>query len=262
MMSRIVIFARRSQRARGNGLGICFLTSVPDSNVAFAEVCKEIERQIEAARTITWKTVYYTKLSNKDGTRTWIGTQTNMEAYKAPGLYREVLPTDASGIHSITIEDRVHGKRSSSCTRKEKKAILFILGEPTKEAIQANSRDRFTQILPDITSNAERLGKMEMAGHEAEGFRVMKNGAASKKAATTGSIPEPNGSLRSMSRDSIVTIPTRTQRGIILRKCRIIPSKSWAVSRGILHMTWSWTTHSSPLTRRKVTQSRRIIGLR
>ena len=28
------------------------------------------------------------------------------------------------------------------------------------------------RMLPDITSNAERLGKMEMAGHEAEGFRV------------------------------------------------------------------------------------------
>jgi hypothetical protein len=177
IMRRIVVFAAAAAVLAAVFLGISSLTSIPDANVAFAEVRKEIKKQVEVAKTITWKTVYYTKVSNKEGTRSWITTDTALEAYKAPGLYRDVRPGPCIGdMECVEIEDRVHG-RKLQLYPKEKKALLFVLGKPTKEAIQAENGDPFRHLINMIPADAASLGKMNIGGREADGFRVVETGA-------------------------------------------------------------------------------------
>jgi hypothetical protein len=174
IMHRLTLFTTTTALLAAIYFGISFFVSERDSNIVFADVCKEIEKQIDAAKTITWKVLYYDKHTSKDGTRSWIDIQTNAHAYKAPGLYRDFL-SNVSEVHSITIEDEVNGKKLKLNPR-EKKAELFILGKPT--SIHTLGQDCFAHLSYVITSDthAQCLGKMEIDGRQATGFRIIDNG--------------------------------------------------------------------------------------
>lgn len=68
-------------------LGVPYLGHQRDNGTAFAQVIEQIEK----AKTITWKLTFYSHVVSKDGQKTWVETETREMAYKAPGLYREVL---------------------------------------------------------------------------------------------------------------------------------------------------------------------------
>jgi hypothetical protein len=101
-------------------LGLPRVGHKQDSNTAFAQILE----QIEQARVITWRLTFYNHVTSKDGRRTWVETETREMAYKAPGLYREVLhPTPHGQIEHTTITDAVNLK-SLSLVPAENKAYL------------------------------------------------------------------------------------------------------------------------------------------
>jgi outer membrane lipoprotein-sorting protein len=96
-----------------------FTGSIEIGATAFAQVLE----QIEQAKTITWKTTFYSEVTSKDGKRTWIETETREFAYKSPGLYRDVHFDENGQIHHVTIEDAVNLKRLSLNPRKKTATI-------------------------------------------------------------------------------------------------------------------------------------------
>ena len=97
-------------------LGVPYLGHQRDNGTAFAQVIEQIEK----AKTITWKLTFYSHVVSKDGQKTWVETETREMAYKAPGLYREVLhPTVRGQIEHVCITDAVN-LRSLSLVAAEK----------------------------------------------------------------------------------------------------------------------------------------------
>lgn len=73
-----------------------------------SNVFAQASEQIEKAETITWKITFYIQVTSKDGKRTWIETETREQAYKAPGLYRDVNLDENGQITHWTITDTVN----------------------------------------------------------------------------------------------------------------------------------------------------------
>jgi len=79
--------------------------------------------QIQKAKTITWKTVFYEHITNKSETETWLRETTAECAYKAPGLRREVRFDENGQIEWTEITDWIHGRRLT-CDPKKKTATI------------------------------------------------------------------------------------------------------------------------------------------
>ena len=62
-------------------------------------------QSIQKAKTITWKTTFYQRITSKDGKRTWIKLETRQYAYKSPGLYREVGLDEKRQISWVETQD-------------------------------------------------------------------------------------------------------------------------------------------------------------
>ena len=108
-------------------LGVPFLNRVDDPGAALAQIVDQIDR----AQTITWKITFYNHVTSKDGLRRWVETETREMAYKAPGLYREILPPTRHGqIEHTCITDAVNLK-SLSLVPQERRATLSELAVTT-----------------------------------------------------------------------------------------------------------------------------------
>jgi len=103
------------------GFGVVHFATQRDHGAAFAA---QVLEQIENTKAITWKTTYYMQVTSRDGKRTWIETETRQEAYKSPGLYREVFDDTAHGqIPHVTITDAVN-RRELTLVPEEKRATV------------------------------------------------------------------------------------------------------------------------------------------
>ncbi|NIP23804.1 MAG: hypothetical protein GWN67_01265 [Phycisphaerae bacterium] len=98
---------------------ICINQFYGDHSNVFAQVLEQIEK----AETITWKVTYYLQVTSKDGKRTWIETETRHQAYKAPGLYRDVHSDENGQITYWTITDAINMKELS-VDPEEKRATV------------------------------------------------------------------------------------------------------------------------------------------
>ena len=106
-MTRTVKIAVAALIFLGVCLGVPYLGHRPDRGTALAQAIEQIEK----AKTVTWKSTFYNHVVSKDGQRTWVESETREEAYKAPGLYREVLhPTPHGQIEHTCITDAVNLK--------------------------------------------------------------------------------------------------------------------------------------------------------
>ncbi len=158
--------------AVGACIGICsYLTSASDGGSAYADVLAAV-KQMEEAKTVTWKTTFYHIRLTEEAEATRIFglrdyTETREYAYKAPGLYRNVSLDDNGQVRSIDINDTVHRKRLLLVPR-EKRATLFHLREP-----MFDPRGPFAGALETIRKEKDLqwLGKKRIAGREANGFR-------------------------------------------------------------------------------------------
>ena len=109
-MTRTLKIAAAAVVFIGVCLGVPYLGHHRDRGTAFAQLVEQIEK----AKTITWKITFYNHVTSKDGQRTWVETETREMAYKAPGLYREVLhPTIRGQIEHTCITDAVNLKSLS-----------------------------------------------------------------------------------------------------------------------------------------------------
>ncbi len=73
---------------------------------AFAQTLE----QIENATGILWKITFYDEVTSKDGKRTWITTETREQAYKAPGLYRDMHSDPNGQVRYWTVTDTINMK--------------------------------------------------------------------------------------------------------------------------------------------------------
>ncbi len=151
-------------------LGVPYLGHHRDSGAAFAQVLEQIEK----AKTVTWKQTFYTYVTSKDGHRTWIESETREMAYKAPGLYREVLhPTVHGQIEHVCITDAVHLK-DLSLVPGEKRATLRALATTVESPRGPFAWFKEQMNEPDL----QWVGKRTTAGGEVNVFRkiIKRNG--------------------------------------------------------------------------------------
>jgi len=139
-----------------------FASSVDGTSVAFAKVLEQIEK----AKTITWKITFYIQVTSKDGKRTWIETETRQQAYKAPGLYRDVHFDEDGQITHWTITDTVN-MEELSVNPGEKRATVREL------TMAMNPRGPFVWQKEEMRKrNLEWVGKVETETGEANIFRT------------------------------------------------------------------------------------------
>lgn len=133
-----------------------------DHSNVFAQVLEQIEK----AQTITWKITFYIQVTSKDGKRTWIETETREQAYKAPGLYRDVHLDENGQITHWTITDTVN-MEELSVNSGEKRATVRELAMAME-----NPRGPFVwQNELMQKRNLEWVGKGETKTGEANIFR-------------------------------------------------------------------------------------------
>jgi hypothetical protein len=107
VMGRAILFAAVSAALVFVWLGVPHLISDDLNSSAFAQTLTQIEK----AKTITWKTTYYSHMTSKDGERTWLRTEKHEHAFKAPGLYRDTCFDQDGQIWSVEILDSVNRKK-------------------------------------------------------------------------------------------------------------------------------------------------------
>ncbi len=131
-----------------------------------SNVFAQVWEQIEKAETITWKVTYYLQVTSKDGKRAWIETETRQQAYKAPGLYRDVH-FDANGQATYwTITDAVN-MEELSVDPEEKRATVREL------AFARNPSGPFNWQKEEMQKRSlEWVGKAETETGEANIFRA------------------------------------------------------------------------------------------
>jgi len=155
----------------GVWIGVTHVVTDRNGSVALAEVYEHLQQ----AKTVTWTNVFYQNISSKDEKSTWVETSTMKCMYKAPGQERTVYLDKNGRPERITIEDSVRGMRLTLFCKK-KKATLTYLGEPSEHTLR-NLTDFFTVMSKRIDANAESLGKKQINGREASGFRVNEGDA-------------------------------------------------------------------------------------
>jgi outer membrane lipoprotein-sorting protein len=142
---------------------ICINQFGGDHSNVFAHVLEHIEK----AKTITWKTTFYAHVTSKDGTRTWVETETREHAYKAPDLYRNVYFDENGQITHWTIRNAMN-REELSINPGEKTATFRELDVP-----MGNPRGPFVWHHEQMQKyNLELVGKGETETGEANIFRA------------------------------------------------------------------------------------------
>lgn len=132
-------------------------------NIAFAQVLERIEK----AKTISWTTTLYIRVTSKDGKRNWVETETRQCAYKSPGLYRVVYDETRFGqVRHEVITDTINMKELN-LTAEDKTAIISEIASSTY-----NSQGPFFWQTEYIKNhNLEWVGKRENESGEVNIFR-------------------------------------------------------------------------------------------
>ncbi len=170
-MKRIAKFTVGIALVVGLCIGFSLLISALAGGRAYADNLAAARKQIEQAKTATWKTKFYQSSSSKDSeaqrrVNDQIARQTRLFSYKAPGLYRDVTVDDSGEITWITIEDNIRRKRLD-LNFKAKTATLHHLAEPNH-----GSGGPFSHALHTLErENLEYLGTKDIEGQKANGFR-------------------------------------------------------------------------------------------
>ena len=231
-------------------LGVPYLGRHPDQGTAFAQVVEQIEK----AKTITWKQTFYDHVTSKDGQRTWVETETREMAYKAPGLYREVLhPTIRGQIEHTCITDAVNLQEPESgpCGEKSDSARAGRAGEPkwTLRLVQ-EADERAGPAMGGKADNRQWRGQRLS--------QDLQDGMATgdTRAVTSGSMPRPSDWSRFNRREPTSTIPRRTRCVTISLKRHGLRGNRCAACNTTSISMRRWTIRYSVSCRRRATRSR------
>ncbi len=163
IMIRTLKFAAAAVIFIGVCLGLPYIGHRDSGNAAFAQILE----QMEQAKVVTWRLTFYNHVTSRDGRRTWVETETRELAYRAPGVYREVLhPTIHGQVEHTTITDAVNLK-SLSLVPAENRAYLRELAVTTEDP-----RGPFRWAREHMSkSDLEWVGKRVTATGEVNVFR-------------------------------------------------------------------------------------------
>jgi outer membrane lipoprotein-sorting protein len=132
----------------------------------------DVVRQIQAAKTVKWTTVFYRKVVRKDGSKPWVEQSLDRNYHKAPDKYR-MERLDAQGqLESVQIDDGVAGKRFAYDMKTHR--AQTINRTPLREDEKA-AFDPLTRLRNQIDRDAVPLGKKKINGGELVGYRVMQD---------------------------------------------------------------------------------------
>jgi len=144
-------------------LGLPRLGSRPDSAAVWAQMLE----QLENAEMMTWQITFYQTFTSQDGQRTWIETETREQAYKAPGLHRDVHLDENGQPERWTITDVVTGQELSVNPGKQR-AILRELTMTTDEP-----QSPFAWVKKEMEERTlQWVGKRTTEGREVNVFRA------------------------------------------------------------------------------------------
>lgn len=132
-----------------------------------AAVWAQMLEQLEKAEAMTWQVTFYQTITSEDGQRTWIETETREQAYKAPGLHRD-MHLDAYGRpERWTITDVVTGKELSVNPGKQR-AVLRELTMTTDDP-----RSPFAWVKKEMEERTlQWVGRRTAEGREVNVFRA------------------------------------------------------------------------------------------
>lgn len=129
----------------------------------------DVDRQpsvsTKKTRTMTWQTRFFEHRSTSDEKQVWLHTFFAENAYKSPGLYREVRFDDEKQVEQVQITDTGHGLRLTYFP-KDKKATI------THFTPSAEDSGPFASTLDKLNSpNLQWIEKRKTADGEANVFR-------------------------------------------------------------------------------------------
>ena len=82
---------------------------------------------VDNVQTITWTTTLYYRVTSADRQRTWLRLEQRLNAYRAPGQYRETRLDEAGQPNSVNVRD-IRAGRMLELNLRDKKAFLKIPG--------------------------------------------------------------------------------------------------------------------------------------
>jgi hypothetical protein len=137
-------------------------------NVLLADVA----RQIQAAKSVKWTTIFYRKVVPKDGSKAWVEQSVNRNYYKAPDKYRVERLNPQGQLESVQIDDGVAGKRFEfdMKTRRARTIDRTPLTEQERSAF-----DPLSRLSNQIDRSAVSLGKQQIGGRDLVGYRVTQD---------------------------------------------------------------------------------------
>jgi outer membrane lipoprotein-sorting protein len=144
-------------------LGVPHLGRRDSHHTAFAQLAEQIEK----AKTITWKITFYNHRVSKDGQRAWLESETRDLAYKAPGLYREVMHETIRGHRGHTDITDAANLKMVHLDPTNKSAVVQELAVTTFDP-----RGPFTGIMKHLNEpDLQWVEKRQTAGGEVNVFR-------------------------------------------------------------------------------------------
>ena len=142
-------------------LGASYLANRRDSGAAFAGVLEQIQK----AKTITWKTTFYSDVISKDRESQWIETETREFAFKAPGLYRDAKVDEDGQIVFESITD-YDSRKKLHVNHKTQEAILREMAFADRDR-----RGPFLWVTAQGDGTVEWIRTDEFEGREVNVFR-------------------------------------------------------------------------------------------
>ncbi len=174
MMKRVARISAAAAVLIGLGFALLHTTLTPDGGRVFAAELSAARKQMDDARTATWKISYYQRFSGPASAASrWfrIKNLSQRYAYKAPGLYRSENLVDGVASY-VEIEDEA-SRTKLVIDHKTKTATLKSPAEPSYPP--QGPFERYLELVQ--REDLRSLGKEDVEGRPANGFRFeLRNG--------------------------------------------------------------------------------------
>jgi len=136
---------------------------------AYADDLKPVGEAVERAKSATWRARYYMRFLGPDGRSSkWVRVVNNNQRsfYKAPGFYRREDLGESGDVHFVAVED-ARNRVSLELRPQEKSGTVRYLAESGYSPLGPFAT--FTEAMK--REDLQGLGKREVAGAEADGYR-------------------------------------------------------------------------------------------
>ena len=254
MMRRALIFAAAATVLVCVWLGVSrFASDGPDAT-AFAQALEQIEK----AKGVTWKWTVYEHVMSKDEKKTWVRTETQQKAYKAPGLYRETFLDEKGQVREVQITDAMHKKQLNMFPRTKEATLSEIVTD-------WGSSGPFDWVEKELEdNNLQWVGTRMTASGEVNIFRhAFRNQANGKdwsydfwidqKTKRLVEVHTPGADIYNPDKDPAQQ--PRPKRNGPERQHRVLLIMT-------LFSTQAWTTRNSGLQRPRATPSKPNVAVR